>query len=305
MISLFLNDFPEGHGNPCGAVMTPACFQHVIDLMERENDYRANLWLGRIHPDRLLRYLQLLETKKIHADVFLDAPIDNQTLSILVEKKVPLTVDAGCLTTQARDTDSHRLKEAAALNVFLPLHSTRFDPLDLKKILQSGLNIHEVVMGVAWQDRSSGPSRIVKQDYGAWSELLLALASELTRHSVSFRWLCGLPLCIFNREQLGAMAATRVKWPMATCRESLTIRPDGSLWYCPRIQGPRSIHIQKEESITALRTELDQWLMPFRGFCPVHVDACRSLHTRACGGGCLAHSLSEWQGGAGMGAQIE
>lgn len=300
MITLLLNDFSDTGDNIRESSMTPACFQHVINLLERENEYRLKLWVDKIDADILFQYIDMLETKKIHADIFLGSSAGKDTLDMLTEKEPPLTVDAGCLISAKSETNIKMLKKAFKVNVFLPLPSAQFDPTALNKILQSDLDINEIILGVGWQDLLSGPSKISKQAYGAWSELLLALARILTRNKVPFRFMCGLPLCLFNRKQLGSMSAMLVKWPMAICRESLTIRPDGVLWYCSRIQSSRPINILKEKSITTIRTELNQWLLPFRGFCHIHVDPCRSLHTRACGGGCLADTLSEWQGTKGL-----
>lgn len=280
--------------------MTLACFQHVINLLESKNEYRLNLWIDKLDVDKLLQYIDMLETKKIHADIILGASVGKDTLEILTEKKLPLTVDARWLISSKSETNLKILKNAFKINVFLPLPSVQFDPAGLNSFLQSDLDINEIILGVGWQDILSGPSKISKQAYISWSEILLSLARTLTRNKVTFRFMCGLPLCLFNREQLGSMSATLVKWPMAICRESLIIRHDGVLWYCPRIQSSRPINILKEKSIAAIRAELNQWLLPFRGFCPIHVDPCRSLHTRACGGGCLADTLSEWQGSKGL-----
>ncbi|MBN1505276.1 MAG: hypothetical protein JW955_00435 [Sedimentisphaerales bacterium] len=157
-------------------------------------------------------------------------------------------------------------------------------------------DLETVTIGVGRSRWDSGPQWITPADHPVWAAKVIEIASALTDVGVKTSFACGLPLCLFSRRQLGQLVALKVSWPIAWCAPQFHVEPDGEVRHCSRLTGPRRIHISDRRPFEQLAT-LANRLAPMKAFCGrADSSPCRSLATRACGGGCLAHLLTDWQG---------
>lgn len=156
--------------------------------------------------------------------------------------------------------------------------------------------LETVTVAVAWSRWDTGPRPITLEDSPVWAARLLEIASALTDLGIKTSFACGLPLCLLSRRQLGQLVALNVAWPIAWCAPQFRVEPDGSVRHCARLASPRPIHVADPRPFELLAIGAEHWAS-MKAFCGrSSASPCRSLTARACGAGCLAHLLADWQG---------
>jgi hypothetical protein len=188
--------------------------------------------------------------------------------------------------------------DSKRLELFVAMSSPEVDTDPLLRRVDATRRLDAVTLGVGWTGWGSGPQRIAPQCTAAWAAKVLKIASALTDLGVRTSFACGLPLCLFSRQQLGHLAALKVTWPIAWCAPQFHVESSGEVRYCARLGGPRRIHISDNQPFGEIARLSGRWA-PMKAFCGrTDASSCRSLATRACGAGCLAHLLADWQGPA-------
>jgi len=196
-------------------------------------------------------------------------------------------------------------QDVASLRLFLAMSSadldTHVETQDFASLLRrvnTMTGLDAVTLGVGWTGWGSGPQPIAPECRPAWAAKVLEIASALTDLGVRTSFACGMPLCLFSRQQLGHLAALKVTWPIAWCTPQFHVEPSGQLRYCARLRGACGVHISDSRPFEQIARLSDRW-SPMKAFCGhANGSSCRSLATRACGGGCLSHLLADWQGPA-------
>lgn len=297
MIHIILNKPSDPAGPLHHSLMKMEVFKHTVGLLDHENERNATVHAEHIPAEKLFAYISAVNNHRIYAEYYLGSPGRDDAYRFLTEHPIPMILDADYLASLRDSQLLKQIKKSDEVKIFFPLGCSQSEDDLLKKILGMRLSVKEIVLGVGWQKFSDGPGEISRADHRAWAKLLLSMANRMTHKKTPFRFLCGLPLCLFSRNQLGKMATGLAKWPLARCHHALVVEPDGNLSYCYKIQGYRSVNIMSQASIADLRKELNQLLLSFKSYCPLANASCRSLRTRACGGVCLAQTLAGWQGG--------
>jgi hypothetical protein len=155
-----------------------------------------------------------------------------------------------------------------------------------------------VTIGLGWQHPDSGPLDSLTNGQSEWAETLLAWARFWTRQGVNVTFACGLPLCLLSTEQLGELALTKVRLPVAYCTPELVVTLDGWAKACPRIPGQGWAALPEQGSLREFAKELAGAPGHFAAFCDgPNEQSCRSFATAACGGGCMARNVNSWRGG--------
>jgi hypothetical protein len=159
---------------------------------------------------------------------------------------------------------------------------------------RTGTNI---TLGLAWASPEAGPSPITSPAEKEWAKVLPDMATWWTGQGVTIHLACGLPLCLFSTEQLGELALSKVRHPLAACTPGLVVTLDGRVRACPRLPVSGWVSMPTGVSLKELANQLIGNTSFFAAFCNrAGEQSCRSLATGACGGGCMAHNALIWHG---------
>jgi hypothetical protein len=216
----------------------------------------------------------------------------------IVQSGVRSLESAGAYRLQTSD---YGLEEAQAANpkskrLFVTLPSPQVDAEALLGRAKGLQGLETVTLAVAWSRWDTGPRPITLEESPVWAARLLEIASAITDLGVKTSFACGLPLCLFSRRQLGALVALNVAWPIAWCAPQFRVESDGSVRYCMRLASPRPIHVADPRPFEQLAIGAERWAA-MKAFCGRSgASPCRSVTSHACGAGCLAHLMADWQG---------
>ncbi len=189
----------------------------------------------------------------------------------------------------------HELADFETVFFFLPLENQDASCENLNKALEVYQKPLKIRFGIGWKHRLSGPAYIPTEQYQVWADEIVKLIKRISPTAIKMEFACGLKLCLFNRLQLGDLAAQPLIWPIATCQKPMVFFPDGSLRPCFRLNLPALPTITEKSNFIDIVKEFDKWSTPFSGMCyQSETFSCRSLLVSCCSTGCLEHNLSEW-----------
>jgi len=272
-------------------------FGRVAEILEcdRERDLVVQMEDKEEHPE-LNMILDRLVAIKMH--VMIQA--ENVRACRLAKKHVHLIYDVAQVTRQL-DEDPRaleKLRETGRLmELFSAMPSAGAGVKETLRLAEHLPEIRAVTVGSGWESRNSGPVKDLTAHDPEWGSSLVIFASELTQRRIKMHFACGLPLCLFTREQMGNLAAMNIRWPIAMCSPEVRIDLAGDVRHCLRLGSPEPLNVFKRGSLKGIRETFDKWTK-MRGIClRAPRVSCRSLKTAACGGGCLADSLDRWHGG--------
>ena len=114
---------------------------------------------------------------------------------------------------------------------------------------------------------------------------------ELERRDVLCSFDCGIPLCMFDEEELGRVVLSTSRWE-SLCTGGIEVGPDLSVWPCFPLSGVFRVGLLDFENFEAVEAFFSEKLAPFRKFGSLDECAtCRYLRRKQCCGGCLARTL--------------
>lgn len=291
-------------GAPSADIMDITTFGQVMAMLEHTREREVTLHADPVDKQPYLpEIVERLLAGGWHVTVYVDSgPVDK-----LAGKNVSILCDArSILGACDGDAEAHApipvgLEEpdlCERSGLFLALPSTDLNLDRALRVVDSIPDMEFAIIGVGWNSWAAGPEPIPQERYAVWAEKLIEVVSALTKHGVITCFACGVPLCLFSRRQLGRLAALKVKWPIAWCSPQYYIEPNGEVRYCPRLGYPHPVNVSEKVPFGEIEKLFGQWL-PIKAFCEQAKELhCHSLATQACGGGCLSHSLANWQGPA-------
>lgn len=155
----------------------------------------------------------------------------------------------------------------------------------------------EVEVDVGWKSGSRSPAHISRDHYTALASLVVQTAVDLTRLHIPISFGCGVPLCMFSRNQLGRLATCLVKGRVAVCGDQWRISANGDLRFCSLLASESTVRLQDHASFPEAAERAQGPYRAFMSFClhPEH-SPCVSHMTGACAGGCLALRIGSWRG---------
>ncbi len=190
----------------------------------------------------------------------------------------------------------HPITPPMSVGIFIPLPDPEFEPFQFKPLLDAGLPVQKVILAVGWQDYFSGPLPLDKKDHGLWARSLERAIGRFTQDGITTHMACGLPLCLFTREQLGRLIVRKIRLPLAHCAPDGMILPDGTMRACRRMDLPVRQALCAMTDFDKTANGIERWTKPFHSLCP-HSEQliCRSAVCGACGCGCLTATMASWQ----------
>jgi MoaA/NifB/PqqE/SkfB family radical SAM enzyme len=130
---------------------------------------------------------------------------------------------------------------------------------------------------------------------------LVAELQGLERRDILCSFDCGIPLCMFDEEDIGRVFLSTTPWA-SLCRSGIDVGPDLSVWPCFPLSGILNVPLLDFESRDALDVYFSEKLAPFRKYgCLEECATCKYLLRKQCCGGCLARTLLSLQDGGDPG----
>jgi hypothetical protein len=302
MIDVMLS-YPDPVTRPAtDCEMSVEVFTTLLDVAEREIQGRLALHVDwRKPPYYLETAIQHIAQKNVHFTACFYTSLSKDWLQKMLHAGASIALSIQSLA-------QHPLQEIGAIfkqqtieppmsvGIFIPLPQPDFEPFQFQPLLDAGLPIQSVVLAVGWKDCYSGPLPLDKKDHGMWARSLERSITRFTQGGLTTRIGCGLPLCLFTREQLGHLARQKIRLPLAHCDPNGMVLPDGALRACHRLDLPRPQTLCATTDLSRTVDEIEQRLKPFHSLCP-HSEqlVCRSAVCGACGCGCLTTIMASWQ----------
>ncbi len=291
-------------GVPSADIMDATTFGQVMAMLKHTREREVTLHAG---PVAKQPYLPQLVERLLEGGWRVTVYVGSRPVNRLAGMNVSILYDAqSILGVCDREAEVHtpipvELKESGVCErsgLFLALPSTDLNLDRVLLVVDSIPNMEFVIIGVGWNSWTTGPELIPQGRYAVWAVKLIEVVSALTKRGVITYFACSVPLCLFSRHQLGCLVALKVKWPIAWCSPQYYIEPNGEVKFCPRLDYPHPVNVSEKVPFGEIQKLFGQWL-PIRAFCGQAEELrCHSLATQACGGGCLSHSLANWQGPA-------
>lgn len=282
--------------------MSEEVFTSLLDAAESQMHGRLALHADWQKPPAYLQAaMQRIARKNVHVTAcFLNSLSEDWLLKMLQS--------GASVMLSMQSLAGHSLAEIAAIfqrqpieppmsvGIFIPLAKPDFDPFDLQPLLEAGLPVNSVFLAVGWKDFYSGPLPLEKKDHSLWAANLERTIVRFTRDDLTTHMACGLPLCLFTKEQLGSLAKRKIRLPLAHCAPNIMILPDGVLRACHRMALPGTQTLSRTTDLSETADSLKQRLKPFHSLCPYSEQmVCRSAVCGACGCGCLTTIMASWQ----------
>jgi MoaA/NifB/PqqE/SkfB family radical SAM enzyme len=136
---------------------------------------------------------------------------------------------------------------------------------------------------------------------------LVIQLQELERQDVLGSFDCGIPLCMFEEEDIGRVFLSTSQWA-SLCGTGIDVGPDLSVRPCLPLNGLFNVNLFDFESEETLDAYFSERLAPFRNFgCRDECITCKYLLRKQCCGGCLARTMQSLQdsGDSGLLEKLE
>ena len=232
--------------------------------------------------------------------ICLDADVSPMSLGLALRKNSRL-----CLTANInRDTGQLQEKCSQFMALGLPVQQAEvflpWPQLDCP-VAEACRQAHlppdlVVTLGVGWQSMTSGPVPLSTSEWSQWVPRLMAVFAQLSMKRATVNLACGVPLCLFTTRELGLISSWRMRFPIASCPLELIFDTEAQGHLCRRLKSATNDVCLGDTSMRSLQARLLERYQVLGGLCEhVNEEDCRPRRTGACGGGCLAHSISAWR----------
>ena len=302
MIDVMLNHPTLITRPPTYCDMSQEVFTTLLDVAEREIQGRLALHADwRKPPDYLEAALQRIAQKNLHVTACFYTYLSRAWLQKMLNTGASIALSIQSLVQYPLQEivalfNQHPIEPPMSIGIFIPLPHPDFEPFFFQPFLDAGLPLQSVVLAVGWKNFYSGPLPLDKKDYSLWARSLERTIARFTQDGLTSSIACGLPLCLFTREQLGRLARQKIRLPLAHCDPNEMVMPDGTLRACHRMDLPVPQTLCDTTDFSRMTDAIQKRLKPFHSLCP-HSEQliCRSAVCGACGCGCLTTIMESWQ----------
>ncbi len=273
--------------------MERAVLESVLQRLIEMKVQKVNLHAEWSEPPAFLGWL----LEELHANNIFVTVCSNslQDTSRIDQYIRPDMLKEFCLFRGEAAASDEDFTKVDGVKFFLPVDIISQDCSEYLKVIDRIPPYTEIMLGINWKTRLSGPLAMEETDHSAWADTIFALLDILSKKNIQSTIGCGVMSCIFTRQQLGQLPNRLLKWPIANCSQSYFYDFDGSLTPCMRLDLPEHLTFNQDTSLKDATIAFVEWLAPFTGHCMESDDFnCRSLKTKACNTGCIEHARSEW-----------
>jgi Radical SAM superfamily len=279
---------------------------YLADLLETSHERNASLLGGEptLHPSFVDFVIYLLE-RDFHVTVFTSGLLSERRLEEAERCLRGVSPERLSFVVNVNDPGICTAAEIAKLDRFLEslaphcslgfnMYRADFDLAFLMELINAhGLRRH-LRLGLAHPIPGEANACIAPEDLPRAAARLLEFLPRLRRLRITIGFDCGLPLCLFTAEQLGALHVATHANVHNSCGPAIDIGPDMTVWSCFPLSGFHRKSVFEFDSIPQIREYyegLHRQVRAEAGGLFAACDTCEHRETGLCQGGCLAHVL--------------
>ena len=282
---------------------------YIADFIQTSGDHSISLLGGEpfLHP-HIIDYILYLVNRGMHVNVFTSGIMSDAAFGKAVhflEKLRPDQLSFVCNLNNPATTPFSELENVKRFlsgfshmtTLSVNIYKTDFD-LDyaIQFINRFGLNRH-IRIGLAHPIPGKKNVCIPVDKLHLMAKRFITFLPELEQFNIEAGFDCGLPLCLFDDEDLGRLFKLNRGNLKFGCGPAIDIGPDMMVWAC----FPLSDYQKKSLFEFKSMAEIHDFYLSFHrkvqtesGGIFEKCDICDYRKRELCSGGCLAHSLNNF-----------
>lgn len=281
---------------------------YIADFFESSGVRHISLLGGEptLHSN-FVQYVTYLLQRNFHVTVFTSAIMSTDKLYQLeqhLKQYGPNQLSFVCnLNEPSISSDEENQKQIKFLKTFGPYTTASFNIYQLDfdlnfladYIVKYKMN-RSIRFGLAHPIPGQENVCIVPEDMPELSKRLFSFAPLLEKENISPNFDCGMPLCIFNDEQLGRLFRMTKGELRFGCGPAIDIGPDMSVWSCFPLHALEKKSLFEFDKFDDIAKYFSEYLGELKKDKNSGIfsecSTCKELINNKCSGGCVAHYLS-------------
>jgi MoaA/NifB/PqqE/SkfB family radical SAM enzyme len=278
---------------------------YIADLHEKSNTRHLSLLGGEptLHPD-FISFVKYLVDREFHVNVFTSGIMSKNRLATMQEHLLPIDpkqLSFVCNVNHPKECPEDELSKlyeffkafgqhtSTSFNIYKPDFDLGFI---FDYIIKFNLRKH-IRIGITHPIVGEKNLHIQKEDMPLMAKTFMSFAPLMEKHKVTAGFDCGMPLCLFNDEDLGRMFKINGGRLKFSCGPAIDIGTDMTVWSCFPLGNFDRKSIYEFDSIGDIGkyySEIHKSLREKKGGL---FDACMECEYRGglCAGGCLSHFI--------------
>ena len=282
---------------------------YIIDFFQAGGDTNISLLGGEpfLHPD-IVDYILYIIHRGMHVTVFTSGVVSEKILSDAIQKLEnvdPRTLGFVVNLNNPRETSfSENESIGRFFNAFsrfctlsINVYKLNFDySYALNTINKYGLQRH-IRLGLAHPIPGKKNMCIKPEDLPNMAKELMAYLPTFEAFDIHVGFDCGMPMCIFNDEELGKLFKHTFGNANFRCGAAIDVGPDLDVWACFPLSGYNKhslLEFQNHEELCHNFADFHNTVRTEVGGIFQKCDNCEYRQKGICSGGCLSHSLNKF-----------
>ena len=283
---------------------------YLADLFEISQERNVALLGGEptLHPD-FVDFVLYLVHRDFHVTVFTSGLLSERRLEEVERHLRDVPTERLSCVVNVNEPGICTPAEIARLDRFLEsfgrfcslgfnIYRTDFDLTFLLDLVNRHGTQRHIRLGLAHPIPGENTTFIRPEDLHLAAARLLEFVPLIRRLRATIGFDCGLPLCLFTAEQLGALHVVTRGETRCGCGPAIDIGPDMTVWSCFPLANFHRRSVFEFDSIGQIREYYDGLHRQVREEAAGLFDACDTCEHREtglCRGGCLAHTLARFR----------
>lgn len=281
-------------------------FLYLVDLLQSSGENHVSLLGGEptLHPD-FVAFVRYLLDRRFHVNVFTSGVLSPATLEHGRRHLVDVAPDALSFVCNLNDPrispEGERRRIADFLTTFgrqsslsVNIYTLDFDlGYACDTILRYNLK-RNIRIGLAQPIPGEKNAHIAVAELPAFAARLASFAPMLVKLQITVGLDCGIPMCLFSDEQIGAMFKASHGNLRFGCGPAIDFGSDMTVWSCFPLAGYHRRSVYDFDSLADIRgffESLHAKIKSEAGGIFLDCDDCPHRQSGLCRGGCAAHLL--------------
>ncbi len=290
-----------GDGAQAGSAlhMSMDNIRRVMDFLEKSHDRNLRLLGGE--PTEHPRFIEIVQeglARNFHVHIFTNGMMPRETadyLGGLTKDQFSALCNVSPQATLTKEQQNKvdyflsRMGQKGHLGITVTSEDISYAYL-IDMIDRYGLD-RQIRVGLAQPIVGVDNAYLPAKDYKAAGRAILAMAQKLIAHDILVGFDCGMVLCMFSDEELGALIKSS-KGFESICKPVIDVGPNLDVWSCFPLSEVLNTRLDQFDTLKDIEAFYIQQLTPYKRFgCMPECLRCDYLRRGQCSGGCIAHAM--------------
>ena len=280
---------------------------YIADFFEASDQKWLSLLGGEptLHPD-FVDFVLYLHQREFYTTVFTSGILSEKTLETAKQYLSQISVDNLSFVCNYNHPSLSTASESKRIDKFLQtfskytslsfnVYQKDFDFKFLVDVInQYGLK-KNIRLGIAQPIPGKKNEYLNLTEIRSVAEMIRNQLDDLEKHRISIAFDCGMPMCIFSNDDLGRLYKLNKGWVAFSCDPAIDIGPDMQVWGCFPLSNYEKkplYDFKNAEEIRPYFSERNNNLRVDRKGIFDECQTCVYFEEKICGGGCVAHLIS-------------